>query len=73
MITWFNQLIDENSTKSSMRFAMLMSLVFAFIIAETGVYYGRDLTGLSILCGVFVTPVFAKAYQAVKGESLKTP
>jgi len=70
---WFNELIDETSTKSSMRFAMLMSLLFAFAIAESGIYFGRDLNGLAILCGVFVTPVFAKAYQAVKGESSKTP
>lgn len=66
---WLGDMFSEDSKVSSIRVMAQESLIFAFILAILGMYMDIDLVKVSILCGVFISPVFAKAYQ--KGIELK--
>lgn len=67
-MSWISDMFTENSKVSSIRVLAQESLLFAFVIAILGMYLQIDLTKVSILCGVFITPIFAKAYQ--KGKEI---
>jgi hypothetical protein len=54
----FKELLSSKSDTSMMRFLSLISLLVGGGIAIYGVYVGRDLLGLSALCGVFVSASF---------------
>lgn len=58
------ELLDENSSMSTMRLMSLLSLACGCGLGVYGLYMNRDLIGLAALCGVFVTAAFGgKAIQ----------
>jgi len=58
------QILSENPDASCMRLMALLSLVIGGAIAFIGLYRGTDITGLSLLCGVFVGSAFGgKVWQ----------
>lgn len=63
-------LLQSNGTVSAMRVMSLTSLMIAGGLAAWGISHGSDLTGLSLLCGTFLTAGFGgKAVQ--KGMEAK--
>jgi hypothetical protein len=52
------ELLDAKSSISTMRLMSLVSLFCGCGLGAYGIYVGRDLIGLSALCGVFVTAAF---------------
>ena len=52
-------LFSENSSISSMRVMSMISLLIGGGIAVYGVYQGKDLSALSVLCAVFVGSAFS--------------
>lgn len=66
------ELLSSDSNVSSMRLMSIISLLCGCCVAFFGLYMGRDLIGLSALCGVFVTAAFGgKISQKImeKGDS----
>ena len=52
------ELLSSKSDTSMLRLMSLVSLCIGGCVAIYGVYVGRDLLGLSALCGVFVSASF---------------
>lgn len=64
MKTWLIQLFSSNSAVSSMRVMSMICILSAVGLGWYGITQNRDLTGLSILCGTFLTAGFTgKAVQ----------
>lgn len=76
MKKFFMDLLDENSTISSMRFMSITSLFIGGIIAAVGVYRATDFTGIGLLVSIFVGAAFTgKVLQKnaeIKSEDSET-
>ena len=63
-MSFFEQLLREDGPVSTVRVMSFISLLSGVSIAAYGLYMNRDITGLSVLCGVFVGSAFgAKVTQ----------
>lgn len=58
-MTWLKMLFSDGVDPSMMRVMGFTSMVFAFGIAIVGVLMDKNLSHVSILCGVFIGPAFA--------------
>lgn len=58
MKKFFHELLLERSQLSSMRFLAICSLFIGGAIAAYALYANKDLSGTSMLCGVFVSAAF---------------
>lgn len=54
----WKQLLSDGQNFSCMRLMALLACVLACILAVYGIIFGRELTGLSLLCGTFLGPAF---------------
>jgi hypothetical protein len=64
MFGWLREVFDEKSPISSMRIMSMMSLVLAGWIAVRGLETHADLSGLTMLCGAFLSAAFGgKVFQ----------
>jgi hypothetical protein len=63
MITWIKAIFQANSDVSSMRVMSMVSLLTASYIGIAGLYEGKNLAELSILCGAFLSGAFGAKYM----------
>lgn len=72
MKKFFMDLLDENSTISSMRFMSITSLFIGGIIAAVGVYRATDFTGIGLLVSIFVGAAFTGKVMQKNAEIKET-
>lgn len=68
MKQFIKEMLNESGTVSSVRFMALACVACASACAFYGLYSGKDLTGVSVLCGVFLSAAFGGKIMQKKFE-----